>query len=150
MLGIGALVASWVGWGTYNIYSDNRQWRIPLGIQMIPAVILAALIFLFPESPRWLCDNGKPELALHTLARLHSNGNQDDPWVKAEFEQIQDSITEEHEHAKSYKELFTDMSCFRRIFIAAALQASIQMTGVSAIQYVRIFPPLNIHPKSSS
>lgn len=45
-------------------------------------------------------------------------------------------ITFEHEHeAKSYKELFTNKSSFRRLFLACAIQASIQMTGVSAIQY---------------
>lgn len=139
MLGIGALVASWVSWGTFNAYTSTAQWRIPLGIQIFPAIVLGSLIFLFPESPRWLIDNNKEELGLRTLARLHANGNIDDPWVRAEYSQIQESITFEHEHeAKSYKELFTDTACFRRVFIACALQASIQMTGVSAIQYYSI------------
>ena len=53
MLGVGALVAAWVSWGTYiNIKGSSAQWRIPLGLQIIPAVVLGALIFLFPESPR--------------------------------------------------------------------------------------------------
>lgn len=51
MLGIGALVASWVSYGTFVGISDanSGQWRIPLGLQMVPAVFLAALILLFPE-----------------------------------------------------------------------------------------------------
>ncbi|KAJ3529292.1 hypothetical protein NM208_g9833 [Fusarium decemcellulare] len=149
MLGIGALVASWTGWGTFNNYTDTRQWRIPLGIQNIPALILGALIFLFPESPRWLIDNGKSEEGLKTLARLHSNGNQDDPWVRAEFEQIQENIAKEHEEeAKTYLDLFRDISTFRRLLIACGLQASIQMTGVSAIQYysVEIYGQAGIGP----
>jgi MFS family permease len=53
MLGIGAFVAGWVSYGTYvGIKHSTAQWRIPLGLQMIPAVVLGALIFLFPESPR--------------------------------------------------------------------------------------------------
>lgn len=67
--------------------------------------------------------------------------------MKAEYAQIQDSITFDREHeAKSYVELFTDKSCFRRLFIAVALQASVQMTGVSAIQYysVEIFAKIGI------
>jgi MFS family permease len=53
MLGVGALVASWISWGTYvNIKTSSAQWRVPLGLQIIPAVFLGALIFLFPESPR--------------------------------------------------------------------------------------------------
>ncbi|KAH6683205.1 MFS sugar transporter-like protein [Halenospora varia] len=148
MLGIGAFVAGWVSYGTFiGLKHSTAQWRVPLGIQMIPAIFLGALIFLFPESPRWLMDHGRPEEGLETLARLHSNGNIDDPWVRAEFDQIQDSITYEHEHeSKSYIELFTNRSCFRRLFIACALQASIQMTGVSAIQYysVKIYGQIGI------
>lgn len=53
MLGIGAFVAGWVSYGTYvGIKGSTAQWRVPLGLQMIPAVILGALIFTFPESPR--------------------------------------------------------------------------------------------------
>lgn len=59
--------------------------------------------------------------------------------MRAEFDQIQDAITYEHEHeAQSVIELFTDKSCFRRLFLACAIQASIQMTGVSAIQYYSV------------
>lgn len=88
---------------------------------------------------QWLIDHGRPEEGLKTLARLHSNGNQHDPWVRAEFDQIQDSITHEHQNeAKSYSELFTNRSSFRRLFLACALAASIQMTGVSAIQYYSV------------
>lgn len=54
MLGVGALVASWVSWGTYrNLKQSSAQWRIPLGLQIAPALFLGALILLFPESPRY-------------------------------------------------------------------------------------------------
>ncbi|KAK7182400.1 hypothetical protein DPSP01_002308 [Paraphaeosphaeria sporulosa] len=138
MLGVGALAAAWISYGTYTGFApdDNGQWRTSLGIQILPAVVLAALILLFPESPRWLIDQGKTEEGLRTLAKLHSHGNIDDAWVRAEFDQIQETITYEHEHeASSIGELFTDRSSFRRLFLACAIQASVQMTGVSAIQY---------------
>ena len=35
-------------------------------------------------------------------------------------------------------ELFTDRSCFRRLSLACSIQASVQMTGVSAIQYYSV------------
>jgi MFS family permease len=55
MLGIGALVASWTTFGTNKNFADDdsMQWRLSLGIQVIPAVVLALLIMLFPESPRY-------------------------------------------------------------------------------------------------
>ncbi|KAK2795354.1 hypothetical protein FQN50_009745 [Emmonsiellopsis sp. PD_5] len=138
MLGVGSLCASWISYGTYVGFShtDNAQWRVSLGLQVVPAVILGALIMLFPESPRWLIDHGREAEGLKVLARLHAHGDENDPWVRAEYSQIQETITYEHEHeAKSYVELFRSRSSFRRLFLTCALQASIQMTGVSAIQY---------------
>ena len=85
---------------------------------------------------RWLIDHGKPDKGLWTLAKLHAHGNEQDPWVRAEYDQIRDSIEFEHENAaKSYLELFRDKSSFRRLLLVCAIQASVQMTGVSAIQY---------------
>jgi hypothetical protein len=84
-------------------------------------------------------DNNRLDEGLATLARLHANGNEQDAWVRAEFNQIQESISFDHENeAKSYKELFTNRSSFRRLLIACTLQASVQMTGVSAIQYYSV------------
>jgi MFS family permease len=88
MLGIGSFVAGWISYGTFSI-GGSKEWRIPLGIQLVPALILALLILLFPESPRWLLDNGKEEECLDTLAKLHANGDRQDAWVRAEFAQIQ-------------------------------------------------------------
>jgi hypothetical protein len=130
-----------IAWTTYgtNLHlgpTNNNQWRIPLGIQIVPAGILAILILLFPESPRWLIDHGKSEQGLETLARLHASGNDQDVWVRSEYEQIEAAIAHEHENsAKGYHDLFTNRSSFRRLVLVTALQASVQMTGVSAIQY---------------
>ncbi|KAI8941575.1 hypothetical protein NX059_002790 [Plenodomus lindquistii] len=141
MLGIGSLAAAWISYGCDVGFAptNDGQWRTSLGIQVIPAVFLAALIMFFPESPRWLIDHGKVEQGLKNLAKLHAHGDENDVWVQAEFQQIQDAITFDHEHeAKSYVELFKDKSCFRRTFLACAIQASVQMTGVSAIQYYSV------------
>lgn len=104
-----------------------------------PRCCACSIDLLVPQSPRWQIDNNRGEEGLKTLARLHAKGDVNDPWVRAEYDQIQENITYEHEHeAKSYGELFANRSCFRRLLIACALQASIQMTGVSAIQYYSV------------
>ncbi|KAF4769592.1 hypothetical protein HAV15_011728 [Penicillium sp. str.  len=139
MLGIGGVCGSWISYGTYVSFSDNRQWRIPLGIQIVPAALLSSLIFLFPESPRWLISQGQLEKGLQTLARLHANGNTSDPWVLAEFEQIRAQVAEEKEHSQvKFSQLITDKSNFRRLLLTCAMQAATQMTGVSAIQYYSV------------
>ncbi|KAF9885957.1 hypothetical protein FE257_012132 [Aspergillus nanangensis] len=141
MLGVGALCAAWISYGTYIGFdpSNSAQWQVPLGLQVVPAVFLGLLIMLFPESPRWLIDHGKHEEGLKTLAKLHAHGDENDAWVRAEYNQIKESIVFEHENeAKSYVELFTSRASFRRLFLCCALQASVQMTGVSAIQYYSV------------
>lgn len=133
-------------------FTSDDQWRLPLGLQVVPAGILGLMILLFPESPRWLIDHGKEAQGLKTLAKLHSNGNELDPWVQAEYLQIKAAIVDEHHNAaKGYKDLFTDKSSFRRLFLVVSLQASVQMTGVSAIQYFtpQIYRTINIQHNES-
>ncbi|KAJ5613450.1 hypothetical protein N7510_006644 [Penicillium lagena] len=147
MLGIGGVCGSWISYGTYVSFPDNRQWRVPLGIQIVPAALLSGLIFLFPESPRWLISQGHQERGLQTLARLHANGNLSDPWILAEFEQIKAQVTAEKEHSQvTFYQWIIDKSNFRRLLLACAMQAATQMTGVSAIQYysVTIFKQIGI------
>lgn len=138
----------WICFGTNHLPdTDSNQWRIPLGLQAIPAGILGFLILLFPESPRWLIAKGKDDVGLATLARLHANGDQSDGFVQTEFAQIKAAVEYDREHeAKGYRELLQDPSCRRRLLLAMALQGSVQMTGVSAIQYFtpEIYGTLNI------
>ncbi|CAN6644941.1 galactose transporter [Trichomonascus vanleenenianus] len=137
-LGIGALVASWVGYGCYLGFgpTNNNQWRVPLGIQVIPAGILGLLIFFFPESPRWLIAKGKLEAGLKTLAKLHARDDTEDAFVKVQYAQICEEVELEKAAAThAWLELFKDKNNFRRVFLCTSIQAAIQMTGVSAIQY---------------
>jgi hypothetical protein len=86
---------------------------------MVPAIGLAACIYLFPESPRWLIDHGRNEEGLETLAQLHANGNKEDPYVQAEYSIIQAQIADGHKKLPNHT-----LSCskidrnFRRILLA--------------------------------
>ncbi|KAG9662464.1 MFS transporter, partial [Aureobasidium melanogenum] len=138
MLGVGNLIAAWVSYRTYVSFDDDNsaQWRIGLGLQLLPAVFLTSLILLFPESPRWLIHHGRSEEGLKVLAKLHASGNDQDSFVQEEYDAITAAVEYEKEHAaKSYAELFKTRSSFRRLITALSLQASVQMSGVSAIQY---------------
>lgn len=58
-LGIGAFVASFTVYGC-SLYHKGTpfEWRFPLGLQILLAIPLALLIFMFQESPRWLMVQG--------------------------------------------------------------------------------------------
>ncbi|KAF7327235.1 MFS domain-containing protein [Mycena kentingensis (nom. inval.)] len=137
MLGIGAFVASWITYGcSAGLKGHPAEWRVPLGIQIVPAVPLFCFILLLPESPRWLAEKGRMDEAHATLARLHANNNLDDPFVLAQVKDIDADIMRSKEIGEAtWKELFTNPSNFRRVALGYILQFSVQMTGVSAIQY---------------
>ncbi|KAF8057404.1 general substrate transporter [Lyophyllum atratum] len=138
MLGIGAFIASWVTYGTSaGLKGTQAEWRVPLGLQILPALPLISFILLLPESPRWLAEKGRIEEARQTLARLHSNGNMDDPFVNAQIDGMKADIHKARDIGESsWKELFVVPSNFRRLSLGYILQFSVQMTGrVSAIQY---------------
>lgn len=78
---------------------------------------------------------GRDEDALISLARLHAHGNVDDPLVAFELEDIKVQIRESTSTNNPYKELFTQMRHFRPLLLGIILQFSVQMTGVSALQY---------------
>ena len=50
--------------------SGSLSWRIPLGIQLIPGIILALGCFFLPPSPRLLVLQGHYNDALNSLAKL--------------------------------------------------------------------------------
>ncbi|KAE9394578.1 general substrate transporter [Gymnopus androsaceus JB14] len=119
-----------------GLKGTQAEWRVPLGIQIIPALPLVAFMLLLPESPRWLAEKGRIDEAAKTLARLHAHGNVDDPFVISQMEDIKAEIQKAREiGAASWGELFTVPSNFRRVALGYILQFSVQMTGVSAIQY---------------
>ena len=61
-------------------------------LQAAPSFVQLLLVFLLPESPRWLMSRGKDEKALHILAKYHANGDRDDPLVRFEYAEMKASI----------------------------------------------------------
>lgn len=152
---LGQIFATWTGYGCYVTWTgtgDSREWRIPLAIQIIPALFLGSLVYLFPESPRWLCDHDRADQGLKNLAQLHAHGDVKDPYVIAEFNLIQAQIRSEHaQKSKTYLDLFKNWAELRRTTIVMMIQASCQMTGVSAIQYFspQIFSQIGIQTSTT-
>lgn len=72
--------------------SNNAVFRIPWGIQMIPAIVLMSCLPMMPRSPRWLATQDRWEEAVAVLARLHAKGDALDPVVLAQTTEIREKI----------------------------------------------------------
>lgn len=57
---IGLMLASCVSYATEK-RTDTASYRIPIGLQLLWAIILATGLFLLPESPRFFVKKGKLE-----------------------------------------------------------------------------------------
>ncbi|KAI9314228.1 general substrate transporter [Dichotomocladium elegans] len=135
----GIMIAFWIGYGCAYIQSD-ASWRIPLGLQLAPSIVLFFGCFILPYSPRWLCSKGRYDEALQTLAKLHANGDVNDPFVRREYDEIMEQIKfEETKGMKSYREVFRSPSTRKRVLLAMGIQFLQQWTGVNAVFYYAPF-----------
>ncbi|KAG7562239.1 hypothetical protein FFLO_02325 [Filobasidium floriforme] len=137
MIGFGFLVASLVGFGCESLTTSDAQWRIPLAIQIVPAVVLFGGMFFLPYSPRWLASVGREDEARSALVRLHGGERRADMEViDAEFSEIQAQISWERENVStSPLDLVRTRPNLHRTLCGCLVQAMCQWTGVNVNAY---------------
>ncbi|PYH38826.1 putative MFS monosaccharide transporter [Aspergillus neoniger CBS 115656] len=173
----GIMVSFWIGYGTNYIggTGDGQSiaaWEIPVCIQVLPALILAAGMVLFmPQSPRHLMNQGRDEECLQTLARLR-DAPTDDILVRIEYLEIKSLKMFEEETAKKkypqyqdgsfksnfmigfhdYLSLITNPSLFKRTTVACLIMLFQQWNGINAINYYapQVFEGLELGGNTTS
>jgi hypothetical protein len=106
-----------IGLGVYFVKGD-ASWRLLFGLQFVPATVLGLFSLYVPESPRWLCLNGKNTEALETL-RLLNGGDGSIEYDGhgtnyREFLQMQAQIEEEKTYTRSWGKILRKKSYLRR------------------------------------
>ncbi|KAK3687154.1 general substrate transporter [Podospora appendiculata] len=137
MIGVGFIVSTWVGYGSAHAEGSIAafQWRFPLAFQAVPAVILAAGIMFFPESPRHLMETDREEEAMRVLQKLHFDGS-NDAWIQQEFHEIKTTIAAEKAiTAPGWRIMFTVPQWRTRLMHGVAVQVFTQFTGINVIGY---------------
>lgn len=100
-------------------------WRFMIGSEIIPAVLFFFLLFIVPESPRWLLKQGKNKLAESILQKI--NGDK----TEAIIHDIKKTLNEEK---GSLKELF-GKGLRKAMLVGIVLALFSQITGINAIIY---------------
>ncbi|KIM36896.1 hypothetical protein M413DRAFT_281953 [Hebeloma cylindrosporum] len=153
---LGVVFGFWTGFATRE-YPSSMSWRIPLGIQLIPAIILAlGCAFVLPPSPRLLILQGNEEEAAKTLNLLRGGtsnleeSNMDALVqlelleMRSETEVIRRTLARELETEeplrgfkaewKAWKKLFSER--YRdRTWIGVLIMVFQQWSGINALLY---------------
>jgi len=134
----GILIQYFIQFGC-SYLNGTASFRIPWGLQMIPAIILSLGMMAFPESPRWLVDQGREAEALEILADLHGSGDQANELVLLEYEEIKGQVYfERTEGAKSYLDLLRP-GIFRRVMLGCSIQMWSQLSGMNIMMYYIVY-----------
>ena len=93
---MGSMLAAWITFGTFSMPS-TWSWRLPALFQVAPSLLQVCLIWLLPESPRWLLSKDRTEDAQRILAKYHANGDENDPYIHSEMAEIRKALELEQE-----------------------------------------------------
>jgi sugar porter (SP) family MFS transporter len=133
---VGAITVAWTAYGALDIHS-SWTWRLPVIIQAAwNAIQLPLLIFLCPESPRWLALKGRGEEAKALLARFHANGDLHDELVELEYEEIMATTTNEQQRKhNSWYALVSSKPNIHRLLLAIFLGLASQWVGNAVVNF---------------
>jgi SP family arabinose:H+ symporter-like MFS transporter len=101
-------------------------WRGMFGAEMLPAALFFLLLFLVPESPRWLIEAGQEDAALERLTRISGAAV-----ARAELDEIRQAVSREE---ASVAELFRPGL---RVALLVGVMLSVfgQLSGVNIVVY---------------
>ncbi|GAB5590741.1 Plasma membrane low glucose sensor [Umbelopsis nana] len=141
---IGLLLAACVTYGTEN-FEDSSSYRIPVGLQMLWALILGTGLFFLPESPRYFVKKGKIDEARIALARVRGQ-EPTSHYIESELSEIVANAEYERRVIPSSGYFSSWINCFtgslfkassnvRKTILGTSLQMMQQWTGVNFVFY---------------
>lgn len=108
-------------------------FRIPWGLQMLPAVFLFCAMMFLPESPRWLAKKDRWDESIAVLALVHAKGDQTSPFVAKEMSEIREVVEFERSNSDvTYLELLKP-HMINRTHIGVFTQIWSQLTGMNVM-----------------
>ncbi|KAF2202828.1 high affinity glucose transporter [Delitschia confertaspora ATCC 74209] len=130
----GILIMYYISYGC-SFIKGVAAFRVPWGLQMIPAVCLYVGLIFLPESPRWLAKHDRWEECHNVLTLVHGKGDPNAPFVLLELSEIRQMVEFERQNADaSFKELLRP-KMLNRLHIGVFTQIWSQLTGMNVMMY---------------
>ncbi|PNS17048.1 Hexose transporter 2 [Sphaceloma murrayae] len=144
---VGSLVGFWINFGIsrHMNAANAATWRIPMAVQLLPAVPLFVCGFLLHESPLWLLRKGKVQEARNALEGLR-NLSADHPYVQEELATMQERLDGERAisakhgtglmaYIKGAFEEFSKKGMRNRVLLVLCAFSLQNLSGAAAINY---------------
>ncbi|OCL09216.1 MFS sugar transporter-like protein [Glonium stellatum] len=131
--------ASFVDGGPKNPNQGPAAFRIPWGLQMIPAFILLIGMMWFPYSPRWLASKDRWEEAITVLADLHAGGNLKHPKVLAQYREIEEALRFEKECRAAGWAAILEPKMAKRVVLGMSVQLWSELCGMNVMMYYILY-----------
>jgi MFS family permease len=117
---IGFALQGYMGLAFFSTHS-NAQWRGPLGIGLVFPIVMLVVVWLAPESPRYLLLKGRNDEAQAIIMKLHHvAGDPDQEYARREFYQMKLQAEYDRSLTPSWKQMFTRRSYLKRVLIASS------------------------------
>ena len=130
----GIMIMFYISYGC-SFINGTAAFRVPWGLQMIPAILLFIGMCFLPESPRWLARKDRWEECHAVLTLVHGKGDPNSPFVIQEFQDIKNMCEFERKNADaSFLELFKPNMIYRT-HIGVFTQIWSQLTGMNVMMY---------------
>ncbi|KAH7080301.1 general substrate transporter [Paraphoma chrysanthemicola] len=137
----GVMVSYWVDYGMSYV-SNDAQFRFPLALQILFAIVTFVGILYLPESPRWLIAHDRIEEAKHILWAVEKNAKDlspDDEVLKRDLAAIQHAVAEERAAAATtgFKMMLKngEQKFLYRTLLGIGGQFMQQLSGINLITY---------------
>ncbi|CAE6519360.1 unnamed protein product [Rhizoctonia solani] len=144
LITFGIMVSYWIDFGFFFVKNSSVQWRAPVALQIVFALVMIIGVGFLPDSPRWLVNQGRHAEALAVISALEDKPH-DHPDVQRTFLAIREAALAEHtlsekekaQHKSNLGELLHGgrSQNFRRATLGIVIQAFQQITGINLITY---------------
>ncbi|EPQ53071.1 hypothetical protein GLOTRDRAFT_117176 [Gloeophyllum trabeum ATCC 11539] len=121
---LGTIISTWLEFGlSYYGGTSTINWRLPMAIQALPALVVLTFVYFIPESPRWYISRGEPDKARAILVKYHGNGNPDSEVVRLEMDEMREVINTGGSDKRwwDYRELFNSREARYRSFLVGCI-----------------------------
>ncbi len=121
--------------------SNRPQWEIPVGVQLVPGILLLLGTLFVPEAPRFLVDTEKDDKAQDALAWLRKLPR-DDPVIVDELKELQETApgSDGQAESPSLLSIVKQPSIRKRLGVGVGLMIAQNMVGLNALNYCKLVP----------